>query len=37
VTSAGNNSVSEFNSAGTAVGNFTSGIAAPVAIAINPK
>ena len=37
VTNAGNNSVSEFNSAGAAVGNFTSGITAPVAIAIDPK
>jgi hypothetical protein len=37
VTNKGNNSVSEFTSAGTAVGNFTSGITAPVAIAISPK
>jgi hypothetical protein len=37
VTNGGNNSVSEFNSVGTAVGNFTSGITAPVAIAIDPK
>jgi len=37
VTNKGNNSVSEFNGAGTAVGNFTSGIASPVAIAIDPK
>jgi streptogramin lyase len=37
VTNAGNNSVSEFTSAGAAVGNFTSGITAPVAIAIDPK
>ena len=37
VTNKGNNSVSEFNSAGTAVGNFTSGIASPVAIAVDPK
>jgi len=37
VTNKGNSSVSEFNSAGTAVGNFTTGIASPVAIAIDPK
>jgi DNA-binding beta-propeller fold protein YncE len=37
VTNAGNNSVSEFTSTGATVGNFTSGITAPVAIAIDPK
>jgi hypothetical protein len=36
VTNSGNNSVSEFSSSGAAVGNFTGGIAAPVAIAIDP-
>jgi hypothetical protein len=37
VTNSGNSSVSEFSSTGTAVGNFTSGITSPVAIAISPK
>jgi len=37
VTNSGNSSVSEFSSSGAAIGNFTSGIAAPVAIAISPK
>jgi hypothetical protein len=37
VTNKGNGSVSEFNSAGTAVGNFTTGLNSPVAIAIDPK
>ena len=37
VTNHGNSSVSEFSSAGAAIGNFTSGIASPVAIAISPK
>jgi hypothetical protein len=37
VTNAGNHSVSEFTSTGATIGNFTSGITAPVAIAIDPK
>ena len=37
VTNAGNNSVSEFTSTGASVGNFTSGITAPVAIAVSPN
>jgi hypothetical protein len=37
VTNKGNNSVSEFTSTGAPVGNFTSGIVSPVAIAISPK
>jgi hypothetical protein len=37
VTNAGNHSVSEFTSSGATIDNFTSGITAPVAIAIDPK